>query len=86
MAQITIQLLPHRPAGPLVFRVALDSDEDATPREHEQQHRRLVAVLFPGLDLEGGAAPRIVVERERPQAEPMLGCSGGDGYEVIDLG
>jgi hypothetical protein len=86
MAQLTIQLLPPRPGGQQVFRVALVSDEDATPREHEQQHRRLVSRLFPGLDLDGGDAPRVEIDRERPAAEPSLGCSGGDGYEVIDLG
>ena len=87
MAQLTIQFTPHRQARQLVFRVALTSDEDATPREHEQHHRRLVSTLFPGLSLEGADAPRVEVERERPAAEPCLGCSGGDdGYEVIDLG
>jgi hypothetical protein len=84
MARLTIQFTPQ--GAEQFIRVALVSDEDATPTEHEQQHRRLVAALFPGLDL-GGDPPGIEVERERPAREPMLGCSGDDGgYEVIDLG
>jgi hypothetical protein len=84
MARLTIQFIPRRSAGEVVFHVALASDEDATPREHEQQHRALVRALLPGLDLEGGN-PRVEVERDRPAVEPVLGCSG-EGYEVIDVG
>jgi hypothetical protein len=86
MAQLTIQLLPG-PAGQLLVRVSLESAEDATPSEHEQDHRRLVGALLPGVDLECGDPSRVSVERERPQREPSVGCCGGDGgYEVIDLG
>jgi hypothetical protein len=85
MAQLTIQFIPQG-RGQRVIRVALASDEDAAPREHEQDHRRLVGVLFPGLDLDCADPPRIEVERERPEQEPGLGCSGDGGYEVIDLG
>ena len=85
MARLTIQFTPRRSTREMVFQVALASDEDATPREHEQQHRALVGALLPGLDLEGGN-PRVEVQRERPAVEPVLGCSGDDGYEVIDVG
>jgi hypothetical protein len=87
MARLTIQFLPRDSERQLAVRVALDSDEDATPREHEQQHRRLVVGLFPGLNLDGDAGSHVEIEREAPQSEPALGCSCGDGgYEVIDLG
>jgi hypothetical protein len=86
MPQLTIQLTPRNPGGQ-IFRISLSPDEDATPSEHEQQHRRLVSALLPRLDLDGAGAPRVVVERERPAAEPMMESSGDDGgYEVIDLG
>jgi hypothetical protein len=84
MARLTIQFTP---AGPLRrLRVALCSDEDATPREHEQDHRRLVQSLLPGIDLEADGSRGVVVEREAPAVEPQLGCSGGGEVEVIDLG
>lgn len=85
MAQMTIQLQPLT-GGRMVLRVALTAEEDTTPREHEQDHRRAVRTLFPGLDLDS-EGERVTVEREKPEQEPMLGCScGDDGYEVIDLG
>ena len=86
MAQLLIQYLRHPETGDKLFRISLASDEDATPREHEQDHRRLVASLLPGVDLDG-CNPAHVVERERPAREPMMmPSSDDDGYEVIDLG
>lgn len=85
MARVIIQL--DRPNGsPPTFRISLVSDEDATPREHEQDHRRLVKALLPAIDLDGDS-PRFRVERDKPLAEPPppCGCGGDDGYEVIDL-
>jgi hypothetical protein len=68
------------------YRVSLVSDEDATPREHEQDHRRAIARLFPGLDLDCGS-PRFDVEREQSEPTPPMMIGGDDGgYEVIDLG
>jgi hypothetical protein len=85
MARLTIEL--SRPEGaPPTFRVSLVSDEDATPREHEQNHRRAIAKLFPGIDLDGDS-PRFEVAREESQGPPPALCGGDDGgYEVIDLG
>jgi hypothetical protein len=87
MAELTIQYL-HDPDGrQRLFRIALRSDEDATPREHEQDHRRLIQTLLPGIDLDTQLGDSVAIEREAPQQEPCLGCSGGDGgYEVIDIG
>jgi hypothetical protein len=86
MAQVIIQMaLPE--GEPPIFRIALVSDEDTTPREHEQDHRRLVRAILPGIDLDGDGSPRFEVEREKPMMEPPPPCScGDDGYEVIDLG
>jgi hypothetical protein len=85
MARLTIQFVPGGSGEPRLFRVGLCSDEDATPREHEQQHRYLVGALFPGLDLDRGPA-HIVVERERSVAPVALPSDNSDGYQVIDLG
>jgi len=86
MAQLTIEVCRHPQTGSPLYRVSLASDEDATPREHEQDHRRALQKLFPGIDLEGDSPP-YHVEREQSQAGPPM-MSGGDdgGYEVIDLG
>jgi hypothetical protein len=88
MPLMTLQLARRPDTGRLALRVSLCSDEDATPREHEQQHRRLVQALLPAVSLDdGGVGGRVDVERERPAREPVLGCSGDDGgYEVIDIG
>ncbi len=87
MAELTLQVVRSPEDGALVVRVALRSAEDATPAEHERDHRRLVARLFPGLDLSDGSCGNVAVERERPEQEPSPPCSCGDGgYEVIDLG
>jgi hypothetical protein len=87
MARLTIHFVPRSDGEPLLFRVALWTDEDATPREHEQQHRCLVGALFPGLALAGGGPAHIVVERERPVVESvMLPSDDSNGYQVIDIG
>jgi hypothetical protein len=85
MARLTIELFRPQ-GGTATYRVSLQSDEDATPREHERDHRRAVLSLFPQLDLEEVNSPRFSVERESAP-DPMLPCScDGGGYEVIDLG
>lgn len=86
MARLVIHYRPSPDTGERQFLIALASDEDATPREHERDHRRAVLSLFPQLDLEEVNSPRFSVERESAP-DPMLPCScDGGGYEVIDLG
>ncbi len=72
MAEITISL--RRIAdGRHEVRVDFRSDDDAMPHEHEVQHRRLVAALFPSLVFTDDRDARIRVERERPAQEPVVG-------------
>jgi hypothetical protein len=86
MARLIVHLQRPPQGGSALIHVALTSDEDATPREHEQQHRRIVQRLLPGLDLDD-PGPNVEVERVRPAQDPMICASGDDGgYEVIDLG
>ena len=86
MARLTIELARHPNGKPAAFRVSLVSDEDATPREHEQTHRRAVVRLFEGLDLDC-ELPRYLVERDQLPLQPAQLPSGDDdGYEVINLG
>jgi hypothetical protein len=87
MARLVIHYRPSPDTGERQFLIALASDEDATPREHEQDHRRLVRQLLPGIDLDREDQPNVTVAREQPAIEPMILPSGDDdGYEVIDLG
>jgi hypothetical protein len=85
MAQILIHFDPRPAPGQRHFYVALASDEDATPREHERHHRQLIGKLFPGIDLEGGN-PRIDIERQQVQGQSMLSGDDCNDYQVIDLG
>lgn len=85
MARLTIEVARHPQSGSPTYRVSLVSDDDVTPREHEQDHRRALARLFPGIDLDGDGS-RFEVEREQSLTPAAL-CGGDDGgYEVIDLG
>jgi len=72
MAEITITLR-RIAAGRHEVRVGYRSDDDAMPHEHELQHRRLVAELFPGLEFTEHRDAPVRVERERPAQEPVVG-------------
>jgi hypothetical protein len=86
MARLTIEVCRHPQTGAPTYRVSLVSEDDVTPREHEQDHRRAVTRLFPGIDLDGNSS-RFEVEREQSQSGPPIMVGGDDdGYEVIDLG
>jgi hypothetical protein len=72
MAEITITLRRIAEVRHEVH-VAYRSDEDAMPHEHEVQHRRLVAELFPELEFTEDRDAPVRVERERPAQEPVVG-------------
>ena len=69
MALLTIRLIPDPQTGKKNIVIALRSDEDALPHEHEQQHRALVDKLIHGGILKAGELGKIIVEREQPEAE-----------------
>lgn len=71
MAKLTITLT--RDAGRTEIFVDYQSDEDALPYEHEVDHRRLVAQLFPELVFTEDRNAAVRVERERPAQEPVVG-------------
>jgi len=58
MGRLTIRLVKHPETGKREVAVAFESDADALPMEHEQEHRRLVEQLVGSLR-EGN----LVVER-----------------------
>lgn len=75
MAQMLIILKRDPATGKQNVIVKLDSDPDALPIEHEQQHRALVEKLL-GLGLKPEDYDNIIVEREtvaepgQPAAQP----------------
>jgi hypothetical protein len=73
MAELIISLSRSPGTGRLIVRVDYRCDDDAMPHEHEVQHRRLVARLFPGLEFTESRDASVYVERERPAQEPVVG-------------
>ena len=74
MARMTIHLLCDPDTGRKAIVVGLRSEEDWLPHEHEQEHRRLVQRLIPGLAkaAEGG---QVVLDRE-PELGPVALAGG----------
>jgi hypothetical protein len=66
MAEMIIMLRRDPTSGKQNIIVKLESEPDALPIEHEQEHRRLVEKLT-GLKLEDQG--ELIVERE-PEAQP----------------
>jgi FtsH ternary system domain X3-analog len=62
MAQMTIMLRRDPNTGKQNIIIKLDSDPDALPIEHEQQHRELVAKLLGKKPEDFG---EVIVEREQ---------------------
>ncbi len=69
MALMTIRLIPDPQTGKKNIVIALRSDEDALPHEHEQRHRALVDKLIEGGIVKAGEVGKIVVERESKEGE-----------------
>jgi hypothetical protein len=69
MAEVTIRLIYNLETGKKDIYIDYESDADALPVEHEQQHRQLVEKLLGKGILKPGEAGDIVVGRVQPQAE-----------------
>jgi FtsH ternary system domain X3-analog len=72
MAELTIRLIPDPHTGKKNIVVALRSEADALPHEHEQMHRALVDKLVTGGILKASEVGQIVVEREGNERVPAL--------------
>jgi hypothetical protein len=81
MAELTIRLIPDPVTGKKNIIVALRSDADALPHEHEQMHRELVDKLVNGGILKASEVGQIVVEREADEKAPGLAVKAGEGEE-----
>jgi hypothetical protein len=72
MAEMTIRLIADPHTGKKNIVVALRSDADALPHEHEQMHRALVDKLVNGGLVKASEVGQIVVEREADEKAPAL--------------
>jgi hypothetical protein len=79
MAEMTIRLIPDPNTGKKNIVIALRSDADALPHEHEQMHRALVDKLVNGGLLKASEIGQIVVEREGDEKVPALAVKAEEG-------
>ncbi len=70
MAEMTIRLRVNPETGKKDIVVALDSDDDSLPHEHEHLHRQLVEKLIRGGLVGAGEAGALVIERLEDTSEP----------------
>jgi len=64
MAEMTIRLIPDPETGKKNIIISLQSDADALPHEHEQQHRLLADKLIEGGLVKASELGKISVVRE----------------------
>ncbi len=77
MAEMTIRLIPDPATGKKNIVIALRSDADALPHEHEQMHRSLVEKMVNGGLLKAEEVGQIVVEREEEEKAPAIPAESG---------
>lgn len=68
MAQLTIRLVVDAQTGKKNVIISYESESDALPMEHEEDHRRIVDRLIEGGALGAAELGKIIVEREEEQA------------------
>ena len=66
MATITIRLIVDSSTGKKNVVIAYDSDSDALPMEHEDDHKRIVNKLLEGGTLSAADLGEVIVERDQP--------------------
>jgi hypothetical protein len=70
VANLTIRLRVDPATGKKDVIIDYQTDSDALPIEHEEEHRQLVEKLIEGGALKAGELGRIVVRREEEQRAP----------------
>ncbi len=78
MATVTIRLIVDASTGKKNVLIAYESDADAMPMEHEDDHKQIVNKLIEGGALSAADLGQIIIERDQPalakqdedQAEP----------------
>ncbi|MCE9667174.1 hypothetical protein LY474_05030 [Myxococcus stipitatus] len=69
MASLTLRLLVDPATGRKDVVIQYESDSDALPMEHEEEHRRLVDQLIAGGALKASELGRVIVRRDSPTGQ-----------------
>ncbi|WP_338867027.1 hypothetical protein [Myxococcus stipitatus] len=69
MASLILRLLVNPSTGRKDVVIQYESDADALPMEHEEEHRRLVDQLIAGGTLKASEVGRIIVQRDTPSGQ-----------------
>ncbi len=77
MPQVTIRLRCDPVTGKKDIIISMQSDTDALPHEHEQQHRAIVEKVLEGGLVKASELGQIIVEREEEEgaATPAAGTT-----------
>ncbi len=81
MAELTIRLEVDPATGKKNVILAYESDADALPMEHEDEHRELVNQLIEGGVVKASELGRVVVERVEEKKRPRLEAAGEGAAE-----
>jgi hypothetical protein len=82
MASLILRLQIDPATGRKDVVIQYESDSDALPMEHEEEHRRLVDKLIAGGALKASEVGRIIVQRDTPAgqaAEPVSAAEEASG-------
>lgn len=77
MAEVTIRMVLDPETGKRQILIAMKSDEDAMPHEHEQAHRAVVDKLIQGGLVKAQDIGQIIVTRDEPEKAPAAPQDSG---------
>ncbi|MCP3062349.1 hypothetical protein LXT21_26515 [Myxococcus sp. K38C18041901] len=79
MASLILRLLVNPQTGRKDVVIQYESDSDALPMEHEEEHRRLVDQLVAGGALKASELGQVIVQRDTPSGQTSTPESTSDG-------
>ncbi|AKF81126.1 hypothetical protein OWM54_03170 [Myxococcus sp. MISCRS1] len=79
MASLILRLLVNPQTGRKDVVIQYESDSDALPMEHEDEHRRLVDQLIAGGALKASELGQVIVQRDTPSGQAANPESTSDG-------
>ena len=77
MAEVTIRMILDPDTGKRQIIIAMKSDEDAMPHEHEQSHRAVVDKLLEKGLVKAQDIGQIIVTRDEPEKQPAAPQDSG---------
>ena len=78
MASLILRLQIDPATGRKDVIIKYESDSDALPMEHEEEHRRLVDKLIAGGTLKASEVGRVIVQRETPAGQVETPASSAE--------